>query len=429
MYDIFQLSQKNQPVHERKRHSLDHSAISVVDKDHSPSKITYSGISIYEHYIAIVSERYYIITPSSSTSWTYALVNRLNHRVCKAILLTNQAIFMLNAILIHIFNELSTNYVLRIGAIIDLIVTPAILAYLVVNLVLLFSRSRLIKIYLFGEIMLLVFYIVLLASHLVYNMNILFNDISIFGFVRLVKSGLMIFACKEMIDTFYFFNRNIYITKKGALEKKATLNIEVVLQMLNNVKEKVYGVERDNIDYCIRTITNNKLFIPKIFAEENNGPKENNLKNEIAFWVQNFEKIERMLSEDEIAILRRQRTRLDTSKKVIDEMKVSDIEQLNRGFSGFMGDADSEKIVVSLMKCFNLDFNVFDLKEASNGQELVAMMYYVFYHLDYFNLFNIRTTKYINFAKKIQSSYHSNPYHNATHGADVMQVRDRQFNP
>jgi hypothetical protein len=265
-------------------------------------------------------------------------------------------------------------------------------------------------------------YIVLLSCHLAFNMNVLFNEVTVFGFVRLVKSALMVYVAKGTVDTFYFFNRNIYIThKKNAIERKATLNIEVVLQLLDNIRDKIYGAERDNLDYCMRIISNNKLFIPKIF-EENTSPKEVNLKNEIAFWVQNFEKIEKLLSEDEVKVLRRQRTRLDTSKKVIDELKVQDIEELNIGFSSFIASADSEKIVSSLTKCFNLDFNVFQLKEASDGQELVAMMYYVFYHLDYFNVFNIRTTKYINFAKKIQAGYHNNPYHNATHGADVMQV-------
>jgi hypothetical protein len=117
-------------------------------------------------------------------------------------------------------------------------------------------------------------------------------------------------------------------------------------------------------------------------------------------------------SGNEIEVLRRQRTRLHTLNKVIDELKVQDIEELNIGFSSFIASADSGSIVTRLTKCFNLDFNVFQLKKDSDDQDFVSMMYYVFYHLDYFNVFNIRTTKYINFAK----------YHNATHCADVMQL-------
>jgi hypothetical protein len=334
---------------------------------------------------------------------------------------------MLNAILMFIFNEAKTTYILDIGIVIDLIASPFHLLCLIVNLVILINCSRRIKLYLLTEIMLLMSYIVLLSCHKNLKINILFNDVSIFGFVRLVKSILMIFICYDMIDIFYFYKVNVLVRTRPALEKKATLNIEVVVEILNNIKEKMYGSERDNIDYCIKIITNNKLFIPKILEEENNmdecNPKENNLKHEIAFWVQNFEKIEKMLGEEELAVIRRERSRVDNSKKITDsDFRNLDLEQLNVGVSRFILQADSNKIVTSLMNSFNLDFNVFDLKMASNGQELLALMYYVFYHFDYFNLFTIKTTKFINFAKRVQGSYHNNPYHNATHGADVMQV-------
>jgi hypothetical protein len=294
---------------------------------------------------------------------------------------------------------------------------------MLINISLLLSKR--IRFYILACLALMICYIILLACHLVFEL--LAGFVNIFGFIRFVKSLLILFVVKEAIDTCIYFNRSINITKKGGLEKKATLNIEVVLQILNNLKGNCYGAERDNIDYCIKIISNNKLFIPKIFEEnkDDDNPNETNLKNEIAFWVQNFEKIEKLLSEEDLEILRRERSRierLDTARQIIDQLKVSDIEQLNLGFSNMISSAESEKIVRSLMKCFNLDFNVFVLKEASNGQELLAMMYYVFYHLDYFNLFNIRTTKYINFAKRIQESYHNNPYHNATHAADVLQV-------
>jgi hypothetical protein len=281
-----------------------------------------------------------------------------------------------------------------------------------------------IRVYLAAEIILSVVYIILLSCHIVYELPIQQYAVTFFGPIRLFKSILMIFISYEIGNNLYFYNKNIMRSKEQVFERKATLNIEKVLQILAYFKDKVFGIERENIDYCIKIITNNKLFIPQIFEEDkNNNTRENMLKNEIAFWVQNFEKIEKIINDDNLPS--RERSRIDTSRKVAEELRSNEIEKLNVKISKFIDDADSNKIVKALMNAFNLDFNVFLLKEACNSQELLALMYYVFYHLDYFHIFNIRTHKFINFAKKVQSSYHKNPYHNATHGADIMQVREK----
>jgi hypothetical protein len=234
----------------------------------------------------------------------------------------------------------------------------------------------------------------------------------------------MIFVNYELVNNIFFFNKNILTPTNHVLERKATLNIEKVLQILNIFKDKVYGNERESIEYCIKIITNNTLFIPQIFEEnKDNSPNENNLKHEIAFWVQNFEKIEKILNQEDSLYLSEKERSPGRKKSGTDDRRPVDNQKLNDKIAKFIDNpSESNKIVKSLTNAFSLDFNVFFLKEASNSQELLALMYYVFYHLDYFHIFNIKTHKFINFAKRVQASYHDTPYHNGTHGADVMQV-------
>lgn len=68
------------------------------------------------------------------------------------------------------------------------------------------------------------------------------------------------------------------------------------------------------------------------------------------------------------------------------------------------------------------DFNIFDLAEATNGRPL----YFLAVHLlEYYGLlehFSLDETKVRTFFDKIEGSYHPLPYHNSTHGADVLQT-------
>jgi hypothetical protein len=205
------------------------------------------------------------------------------------------------------------------------------------------------------------------------------------------------------------------------LEKNSTLNIEKILEILNEMRLRVNENDLMNIDYVISTISNNKLFVPQIFNEIDKND-DIQLKQEIAFWVQNFEKVEKLVIVEDELLIKDNEMRNDSPRKIIEELKQNEIQKVNERFSTFFDHEQSNKIVQALTNIYNLDFNIFLLKESSNSQELLALMYYLFYRHDYFSYFNIRTQKFINFAKRVQSLYHKNNYHNATHAADVMQV-------
>jgi hypothetical protein len=223
----------------------------------------------------------------------------------------------------------------------------------------------------------------------------------------------------DFLINFFLINKTNKVSAKKE-ETQATLNIEKIIIILNQLKEKVSTKDNENIDFCINAITNNKLFVPQILEDIPVNNNELYLKQEIAFWVQNFEKIEKIIndepSSEEILI------KQATPRRIVEELKVYDSNHLNENFLKFFELEQNNKIINCLSNIYSLNFNVFQLKEASGGQELLALMYYLFYRYDYFSTFNMRTQKFINFAKRVQGSYHNNHYHNGTHGADVMQV-------
>lgn len=270
-------------------------------------------------------------------------------------------------------------------------------------------------------------YIVLLACHVVFQLDPGTNFVTILGFVRLTRTVVTASVFEEMRQLYNNLRllRNKNSSISSDFNRQDTINIEKILEILYTIKQKSKDKDKQDIDFCINIISKNKMFVPEIFnnpelvTEKNDDKKR--MKEEIAFWIQNFLKIERNtdldLNDDEFL-----EVKVDTPRNIIKELQNEMPQNFGEKISKFLVSADSQKITSSLKNVNSLDFNVFKLKEASNNQELLAIMYYLFYHNDYFNTFNIRTYKFINFAKKVQIAYNDNFYHNATHGTDVMQV-------
>lgn len=73
------------------------------------------------------------------------------------------------------------------------------------------------------------------------------------------------------------------------------------------------------------------------------------------------------------------------------------------------------------MKIDSMDFNVFALRELTEGRELVATTCFILAKRECFAKTNIDINKMINYISSIQSGYKSITYHNKTHGADLCQ--------
>lgn len=69
-----------------------------------------------------------------------------------------------------------------------------------------------------------------------------------------------------------------------------------------------------------------------------------------------------------------------------------------------------------------MSFNVFELKKVSENNELVILTNYLMGEYDIFKNEMLNRQKFGVFMKNIQAGYYQNPYHNATHAADVTQA-------
>lgn len=79
-------------------------------------------------------------------------------------------------------------------------------------------------------------------------------------------------------------------------------------------------------------------------------------------------------------------------------------------------------IMTMFNKVDDWNFDVFTLSELTEGQTLYITSYTLFHKYDLLSKFKINEKVLINFLREIESGYHPNPYHNAMHAADVMQV-------
>lgn len=76
----------------------------------------------------------------------------------------------------------------------------------------------------------------------------------------------------------------------------------------------------------------------------------------------------------------------------------------------------------ALQKLDEWDMSVFQIEKATDGNALSTVAYAMMYKLDLVNRLGLDDAKLRRFLNAVQSGYHPNPYHNATHAADVSQI-------
>jgi hypothetical protein len=81
-----------------------------------------------------------------------------------------------------------------------------------------------------------------------------------------------------------------------------------------------------------------------------------------------------------------------------------------------------EDTFTALAKLDDWDYSCFEMERATGQNALFVTIYSILYKLDLINHFNIDDTILRNFLSAVQSGYHPNPYHSATHAADVTHI-------
>jgi hypothetical protein len=84
--------------------------------------------------------------------------------------------------------------------------------------------------------------------------------------------------------------------------------------------------------------------------------------------------------------------------------------------------AMAQGVVEALRKLDDWDFNVFELEKASGNNALLCTTYAVLMRLGLLDACNLNAATLRTFLLNVQAGYHPNPYHNATHAADVTHI-------
>jgi len=153
----------------------------------------------------------------------------------------------------------------------------------------------------------------------------------------------------------------------------------------------------------------NNLNQDTIYRYELNKPGEKKVDLEVMAWLKNkFE------AEGSPANENRPKRDLATvdANSFIKNIDVSQIEKTKT----------RQDIIGMFDKVNDWNFDVFKLRDLTDGQTLFITAYTLFVKYDLPRKFSIPEDVLIGFLAEVQGGYHTNPYHNSMHAADVLQV-------
>ncbi|KAK0049765.1 calcium/calmodulin-dependent 3 5-cyclic nucleotide phosphodiesterase 1B [Biomphalaria pfeifferi] len=139
------------------------------------------------------------------------------------------------------------------------------------------------------------------------------------------------------------------------------------------------------------------------------------------------DRMKQFISDDEHSVI--YKNNLD---KPVQYHRISDTG-IPRRQSGEIEDADSgHKLEIPMQASVRLlefketingwDFNIFTLNSLTNGHAMQAMCYEIFKSHNLLNEFHLQESQFMRFIIQVEKHYRRNPYHNATHAADVLQT-------
>jgi hypothetical protein len=81
-----------------------------------------------------------------------------------------------------------------------------------------------------------------------------------------------------------------------------------------------------------------------------------------------------------------------------------------------------EALECALSSAHEWQFDAFALADASQGHPLSTLGYYLFHKSGLIEHFGLKAGALARFLRRVEEGYRQNPYHNATHAADVLQT-------
>jgi len=201
-----------------------------------------------------------------------------------------------------------------------------------------------------------------------------------------------------------------HLLRKRAMYRKIGAPVEKVLECLVEMKDRVESSDQDNLNWIIEVIAADQLYTVNM-----NNDNETDVDNEMSAWLNQNANLT---------------NKKGAAKKGDD---AGDDGGVPGAVNGASRAADSDQphlwvdeslketaVSATLSKILRWEFDVFELDRVSNHHPLIFAAYHLVQTQGLLSEFEIPHQKFLNFWTKIEQGYKNNPYHNATHGADVL---------
>ncbi|KNC99177.1 serine/threonine protein kinase [Spizellomyces punctatus DAOM BR117] len=170
------------------------------------------------------------------------------------------------------------------------------------------------------------------------------------------------------------------------------------------------------IDFIMKALTSTDFFSSNI--DEINDETGKGIDSDTKVWI-------------ESSLLQKEpsRTRRADAKEHMFAKKAEDISKASLKVmeshvrpSKEISSINMAEVNALLERSTSFDFNIYDLAEATNGRPLFFLGVHLLEYWGLLQHFSLDEMKLRAFFEQIEGAYHPLPYHNSTHGADVLQT-------
>ncbi|KAJ3055057.1 High affinity cAMP-specific 3',5'-cyclic phosphodiesterase 7A [Rhizophlyctis rosea] len=239
--------------------------------------------------------------------------------------------------------------------------------------------------------------------------------------VALLLIGAALYMLQDFIKEYAFSlvdrqNHVQQLTKQNAdlrsqlkaMKKDVDLDLESpitkVIKMIRNIQDKC-DLEADmmeSLDYVISILSSNQLFLPNL--DVNKDAMDSDVQKWLKAMMTNTQGNAPLGRGGEVVM-----SQTDLSQGHMDAI-VKPIQ------------ANESRIVEVLRGIDQWGFDIFELREVTDGRPLYYLGLHISEKYNFRNLFSVDDSVLRNFLAKIEAGYKANPYHNSTHAADVLHA-------
>ncbi|KAJ3035521.1 High affinity cAMP-specific 3',5'-cyclic phosphodiesterase 7A [Rhizophlyctis rosea] len=241
----------------------------------------------------------------------------------------------------------------------------------------------------------------------------------------------MVVLCFVMLERFIKLNASTLLERDNYMNQLYHANIDLKRQLRRAKSEKEVDLEaplaratqilrdvketqeldksvQDEIDFIMGILASDQLYNPNLYQKPGDA--------DVHDWLNNM-----LLTEKDGGTVGRKGTTKQPSF-ASDASAAAITARPAPGTDNILQKTDLEMFAL-LEDMDNPNYDVADLARASGGRELYYIAWYIFRRYDFFEKYQINERKFRHWLIKVEGGYRgSNPYHNATHAADVTHA-------